>query len=161
MWRRHLTVFIFTGRNEVLAKLIFLHLSVIHSVHSRTPSRDQTPQDQTPPWTRPPWGHTPLDQTPYPRDQTPPRTRPPLGTRHPPGTIPTQDQTPPPGTADSGIRSTIGRYASYWNAFLSGYAFDKTHESRKMASLSYEFSVFLRFSKIPYCLDLDLFHRRF
>ena len=25
----------------------------------------------------------------------------------------------PPGTADSGIRSTIGRYASYWNAFLS------------------------------------------
>ena len=27
-------------------------------------------------------------------------------------------QVPPPGTADSGIRSTIGQYASYWNAFL-------------------------------------------
>ena len=25
---------------------------------------------------------------------------------------------PPPGAADTGIRSTFGRYASYWNAFL-------------------------------------------
>ena len=51
---------------------------------------------------------------------------------HPPGTTPPQDHTPrdyPPGNthtppdhtpleADSSIRSTSGRYASYWNAFL-------------------------------------------
>ena len=43
--------------------------------------------------------HTPPDQTPSPPDQTPPR-----------------EQTPP--RADSAIRSTSGRYASYWNAFL-------------------------------------------
>ena len=64
-----------TGRNEVLAKVIFLHLSVIHSVHR---------------------GGVP--------DQAPPR-----------------DQVHPPGAATSGIRSTIGRYASYWNAFLFVY----------------------------------------
>ena len=44
---------IFTGRNEVLAKVIFLHLSVIHSVHRRGSTRPGTPlpQDQagTPP----------------------------------------------------------------------------------------------------------------
>ena len=91
---------IVTGRNEVLAKVIFLHLSVIHSVHrgayltSRTPPGPDPPRDQTPPGTRPP------------RDQTAPGPDP-----------------PPPGTADSGIRSTIGRYASYWNAFLFTYKF--------------------------------------
>ena len=46
----------------------------------------------------------------------PPRTRQePLPL--PPAPSP-RDQIPPPGTADSGIRSTFGRYASYWNAFL-------------------------------------------
>ena len=78
-----------------------------------TPS-DQagTPQDQTPPWTR--QVHPPDQAGTPPRDQTPP------GTRHPPG--PGRYSPPgtrhPPGTADSGIRSTFGRYASYWNAFL-------------------------------------------
>ena len=69
--------FIFTGRNEVVAKVIFLHLSVIlftgggsASMHAGIPT-------------------------------------PPLG----PG-------RPPPREADSRIRSTSGRYASYWNAFL-------------------------------------------
>ena len=107
-------VCIITGRNEAVAKVIFLHLSVIHSVHRGVlpqcmlgypPPRTRPPRDQTTPGTRPPW------------DQTPPRTRPPW-TRHPP------EQTPPPGAdtppweADSSIRSTRGRYASYWNAFL-------------------------------------------
>ena len=45
--------------------------------------------------------------------------------RHPPGVdTPPLEQTPPPQSrhppweADSGIRSTSDRYASYWNAFL-------------------------------------------
>ena len=59
-------------------------------------------------------------------------SRPP-GSRHPPpqeqtptplGTDPPEADTPPgadthPREADSSIRSTSGRYASYWNAFLS------------------------------------------
>ena len=37
---------------------------------------------------------------------------------HPPGRY-TPQQVPPPGPAThAGIRSTSGRYASYWNAFL-------------------------------------------
>ena len=38
-----------------------------------------------------------------------------------PGRLPPRDQgdpPPPPREADSSIRSTSGRYASYWNAFL-------------------------------------------
>ena len=69
--------------------------------------------------------------TPHPPDQAdtshPPRTRqtpprqgrPPPGPGRPPQTRhpPPPDQAPPP-EADSSIRSTSGRYASYWNAFL-------------------------------------------
>ena len=60
-----------------------------------------------PPWQAPPSGrHPPLAGTP------PPGRHPPLaGT--PPGRHPPR-QAPPPR-----IRSTLGRYASYWNAFLS------------------------------------------
>ena len=82
---------IFTGRNEVVAKVIFLHLSVIHSVH-----RAGLPQCML--------GYPPPEQTP-PQSRHPPWTRPP-GRRH------------LPWEADSSIRSTRGRYASYWNAFL-------------------------------------------
>ena len=60
--------------------------------------RHQPPPDQTPP-PRP--GRTPQTrQTPPQARQTPPWTR----------------QTPQ--EADSSIRSTSGRFASYWNAFL-------------------------------------------
>ena len=89
---------IITGRNEVLAKVIFLHLSVIHSVHggggrvvcghltSRPPPGPDRPLwDQTPPGTRPPGTRPPRDQTP-PRPDTPPRTR------H----LPWSDPPPPP-----------------------------------------------------------------
>ena len=119
------------------AKVIFLHLSVILLTGGctwsgpggctwsgpggctwsgpggtwQTPPGPDTPQDQT---RSPPW-----DQTRYPPpgpDQVPP------GTRHPPGPDTPRSDTPlgpdPPGAADSGIRSTSGRYASYWNAFL-------------------------------------------
>ena len=104
---------IFTGRNEVVAKVIFLHLSVIHSVHRGglpqcmlgypTGIRHHPPLDQTPPSPgRPPRSDTPPDQTPPP----PPNQTPPPQTR----------QTPQ--EADSSIQSTSSWYASYWNAFL-------------------------------------------
>ena len=43
------------------------------------------------------------------------------------------DQATPPREADSRIRSTSGRYASYWNAFLFGQIFPKT--ARKWTKL--------------------------
>ena len=121
-----------TDRNEVLAKVIFLHLSVIHSDQA-PPRTDTPPGEQTPPTPR----LDPLDQAGTPRDQTRhrPWTRqvPSPGpdtpwTRHPPGAdTPRTRQVPPPGirhppppreAADSGTRSMLGRYESYWNAFL-------------------------------------------
>ena len=117
-----------TGRNEVLAKVMFLHLSVI-LLTGGGKYLTRPPPDQTPPWTRPP-----LDQTHPPGTRTPPDQTPPGPDTPPPrdqaGTPQTRevppDQTPPPGTrpdphpgtADSGIRSTFGRYASSFNAFL-------------------------------------------
>ena len=76
--------------------------------------------------------HPPPDQTPPPPDQaaTPPpgpgRNHPPWTRQTPPDQADTPpDQADPPGPgipppreADSSIRSTSGRYASYWNAFL-------------------------------------------
>ena len=96
-------MFIFTGRNEVVAKVIFLHLSVIHSVH-----RGVLPQCML---GYPPGADPPGADTPPPRSRHPPTAEPP-----PPGSSP--PPPPPPPGADSSIRSTSGRYASYWNAFL-------------------------------------------
>ena len=85
---------------------------------SRPPRTRQTPRDQadttqtrqTPRWTR-----HPLDQADTPREHAdnPPwdQADTPLG----PGS--------PPAEADSSIRSTSGRYASYRNAFLFGQIF--------------------------------------
>ena len=92
---------IITGRNEVLAKVIFLHLSVIHSVHRGGVPDQAPPRDQVPPPTR----FTPWDQI---HTHNPPRPHP-AGTRytprdqvHPPRTTHTPlDQVPPapgPGT---------------------------------------------------------------
>ena len=96
-----------TGRNEVVAKDIFLHLSVILftggvclSACLDTPSRADTPPGSRHP---PP---------PLPRADTFPGSRHPLPEQTPPS------RHPPPPEADSSIRSTSGRYASYWNAFL-------------------------------------------
>ena len=75
------------------------------SVHAGMP--DPPDQADTPP--RP--GRPPPDQA-----DTPPRP----GRHTPPDkadTPPDQADTPP-READSSIRSTSGRYASYWNAFL-------------------------------------------
>ena len=111
-----------TGRNEVVAKVIFLHLCVILFTGGRV-------------WGRPP-GSTPPGQTyalgqTHPPGQTPPRSDTPW-VRHPPGlsTPPGTKYTPlglkyTPQEADSGMRSTSGRYVSYWNAFLFHYVFKR------------------------------------
>ena len=86
---------IITGRNEVVAKVIFLHLSVIlftggvsASVHARIPP----PTEQTPPGADPPGADTPQEQTPL--EQTPPRSRHPPRTRHPSRADTPQADTP-------------------------------------------------------------------
>ena len=102
---------IITGRNEVVAKVMFLQVCVCPQggclpqcmLGCQTPpGPGRHPPDQAdPPWIRqtpPGSGRHPLDP---PWDQAdPPR----------PGR--------PPWEADSSIRSTSSWYASYWNAFL-------------------------------------------
>ena len=102
---------VITGRNEVVAKVMFLQVSVIHSVHRGRGISGEPP----------PAGRTPLDQGESPRDQGDP----PGPGRNPPGPgrTPQTRQTPPdqadpPQEEDCSIRSMSGRYASYWNAFL-------------------------------------------
>ena len=82
------------------AKVMFLHLSVSHSVHRRVSASvhagirhpswadSPPPQEQTPLWTDTPW------------EQTPSRSRHPLH------------------SACWEIQATSGQYASYWNAYL-------------------------------------------
>ena len=97
-----LSTFLITGRNEVVAKVIFLHVSVIHSVHRGEGVclsacwDTTTPRDQAdPPRTR--QTTTPLDQA----DHHPPGPgRPPPRPGRPPWTRQTpQDQAdhPQPG----------------------------------------------------------------
>ena len=85
---------IFTGRHEVVAKVIFLHLSLIHSVHG-----GGLPQCML--GYHPPPGADPLprEQTPL-LEQTPPWEQPPQ-TRHPPG-----KQTPAYGLRAAGMHPT-------------------------------------------------------
>ena len=94
----HGTVIIFTGGNEVVAKVMFLQASVIlstggvsASVHVGIP-HTPTSLEQTPPGSR----HPPQEQIPpppSPRADTP-------GSRPPPGA----DTTPPPRTR---LRHTV------------------------------------------------------
>ena len=103
------------------------------------PLRADTPPEKTHPWSR----HTPPEQTPPPGADTPTLradTPPPRADTPPEQTPPSQEQThpsppsrppqeadtnppwadtSPPREADSGTRSMSGRYASYWNTFLS------------------------------------------
>ena len=82
------------------------------SVHAGMPYPPGT--WQTPPRT---WQNPPRIRHHPPRPGRPPRIR-----HHPTGsdttTTPPDLADPPPREADSSIRSTSGRYASYWNAFL-------------------------------------------
>ena len=93
---------IVTGRNEVVAKVIFLHLFVILFTGKRClpqcmlgyqPPGVDTPQEQTPPRSRHPPGPetTPLGADP-PQEQTP------SGSRHPPrADTPPRGRHPPDG----------------------------------------------------------------
>ena len=102
-----------TGRNEVGPRSYFHKRVSVHgrsaSVHagihppksrSRSPLGADSPPEQTPPEQTPPGADTP--QPPWSR---PPQSRHPRS-RHPP-------RAHPPRKADSSIRSTSGRYASY------------------------------------------------
>ena len=109
-------------------KVMFLQASVILLTggvpHIPPRSRYTPPGSRHPPWSRhppqtrhpsgsrhpPKQTHTPGSRHPPHREQTPP------GTRHPPRPDTPRDQTPPPQRACCEIRSTRGRYASYWNA---------------------------------------------
>ena len=90
------------------AKVIFSQACVKNSVHRGRVSASVHAGMHQPP---------PPQQTPYPPSRTRP---PPPRSRHP-----LWEQTPtrsrPPQEADCSIRSTSGRYASYWNAFLFSF----------------------------------------
>ena len=114
------------------AKVMFLHLSVSHSVHrawiADPPPREQTPppgadtppQEQTtspplPPGADPPGADTPRNR--HPQEQAPPRCR------HPPGadTPPHQEQCMLGDTANKRW------YASFGNEFLFDTHFPSVH----------------------------------
>ena len=107
------------------AKVMFSQVSVcpqggvppgqVHPLGRYTPQGRDTPWAGTPPrQVHPPGRYTPLAGTP-PRQVQPPGRYP--WQVHPPG------QVHPPTTVHAGIRSTSGRYASHWNAFLLDYDF--------------------------------------
>ena len=113
----HLSNFI-TGRNEVVAKVMFLHVCVILFTGGVS---GQTPPDLA--------GRTPpgpgRENPPGPGRENPPKD---LAGRTPPGTRQTPPRTrqTPPGEEDCSIRSMSSRYASYWNAFLFYLEFHET-----------------------------------
>ena len=98
---------IFTGRNEVVAKVIFLHLSVIlftggclpqcilgyHTPQEQTPPGSRSPQEQT----HPPGADTIREQTCPPGSRHTSQEQTPPGSRHP------QADTPP----GSRLRHTV------------------------------------------------------
>ena len=91
-------------------KVMFLQASVIQLTGEvpHTPPQSRHP---------PPRADTLREQTP-PRADTPPSRHTPQS-RHPlEQTPPSPEQTPSPRRACCEIRSTRGRYASYWNAIL-------------------------------------------
>ena len=108
------------------------HPQTRHHPRTRHPPRPEPPEVDTPLRSRPPRPGTPQDQAPpqtrHPPGPGPPWTRPlqrqtPPRSRHLPDQAPSLDQAPPQTRppspeADCNIRSTSGRYASYWNAFL-------------------------------------------
>ena len=104
----HASKCIITDRNEVVAKVMFLQVCVCPQGGGCLPQcmlgcHTPHPPDGEPPSPRdgePPQMENPPRMENLPQWRTPPRWR------------------PPPREADSSIRSTSGRYASYWNAFL-------------------------------------------
>ena len=117
---------IITGRNEVVAKVMFLHVCVI--LFTGGVSRQgEPPQWETPPGRENPPGQGDTPPSRHPPGPNPPQDHPPWAGRPPPEQTPPHVTRPPlpgpdrPPEADSSIQSTSGRYASYWNAFSFGY----------------------------------------
>ena len=117
--------------------------------HDTPPPGQQTPPgaDIPPRGRHTPRADTPQEQTPlhgsrhplqsrHPPEQKPPRGRHPPGADTPLGADPPKPPTPP--GADTSIRSTSGRYASYWNAFLLFYSllFFQGQISKKITNIS-------------------------
>ena len=130
----HVAFALVTGRNEVVAKVIFLKVSVCPqgrrvsaSVHAWMPYppgwRNHPPRWRTPQMEDPPDGDPPPRWRNPPNGETPPDGGPPGWRPSPRMEKPPQWRNPPPREADSSIRSTSGRYASYWNAYLYKYTF--------------------------------------
>ena len=109
------TKFIITGRNEVVAKVMFLHVSVILFTGGVS-GQGELPQAGRTPWAG---RNPPPDQADPPKPPPRPGRPPQIRQTPPPGRHPPRPGRHPPREAESGIRSTSGRYASYWNAFLS------------------------------------------
>ena len=101
---------VITGRNEVVAKVIFLHLSVIHSVHGGEGVCLSACWDTTPP--RPgrhplgPGRHPPgSGRHPQTRQTPPDQVDPPGPGRHPPGKHTPAYGLPAAGTHPTGMHS--------------------------------------------------------
>ena len=95
----------------------YIFAGVCHSVNRGGAVPDQA----HPPWqVHPPAGTPPSRKVhPPPGRYTPlPGRYTPLKAGTPPRYTPPPGRYTPPETADPGIRSTIGQYTSYWNAFL-------------------------------------------
>ena len=95
-----LEVSLVTSRNKVVAKVMFLHVSVILLTGGSL-------ENPPPPG---PGTHTP----PRPRRTPPGPVTPPSRTKE----NPPRPRRTPPREEHCSIRSMSGRYASYWNAFL-------------------------------------------
>ena len=127
-----------TGRNEVVAKVMFLQVCVCPQgggclpqsmLGCQTPPQDQGEPPPRPGRENPP---PPQDQGESPRDQgEPPRQTPPGPGRH-----------PPPWEADFSIQSMSGRYTSYWNAFLFSRNYTKLADLPDLAFLCYSLALF-------------------
>ena len=91
--KTHIAINFYRSQTK-FAKVMFLHLSVCHSVH-----RGCLPQCML--------GYTPPGaDTPWSKQLSPGANTPPPRSSH------------PPSSACWEIRPTSGRYASYWNAYL-------------------------------------------
>ena len=116
---------------------MFLHLSVSHSVHRGEYLGRYTPGQVHPQAGTPPGRYNSRQVHPLagtPPAGTPPRQVHPPGQVNPPGRYTPQGRYTPragtPPTVHAGIRSTSGRYASYWNAFLFTALYSPSRQPR-------------------------------
>ena len=111
-------------------KVMFLQVSVILLTGGRgvphTPPGADTPGSRHPPEQTPPTRQSRHPPSRHPPQSRHPPSRHPPQSKHPPEQTPPRADTPPeqtpPWRAWCEIWSTRGRYASYWDAILYGYA---------------------------------------